>query len=60
MGGQTALNCALEMASQGMLKKYGVNFIGLSLDTIEKAENRELFKEEMLKIGIRSSNVFLQ
>jgi len=52
MGGQTALNCTLEMAKLGILKKYGINLLGLSLDTIEKAENRELFKEGMLKIGI--------
>lgn len=58
MGGQTALNCAREIAKQGILKKNGVNFIGLTLDTIEKAENRKLFKEEMSKIGLEVPKSF--
>ena len=58
MGGQTALNCTRKLASQGILKKYGVNLIGLTLDTIEKSENRKLFKEEMLKIGIEVPKSF--
>lgn len=58
MGGQTALNCAREIAKQGILKKYGVNFIGLTLDTIEKAENRKLFKEEILKIELEVPKSF--
>lgn len=58
MGGQTALNCARTIAKQGILKKYGVNFIGVTLDTIEKAENRKLFKEEMLKTGLEVPSSF--
>lgn len=58
MGGQTALNCAREIAKRGILEKYGVNFIGLTLDTIEKAENRKLFMEEILKIGLEVPKSF--
>lgn len=58
VGGQIALNCAMEIARQGILEKYGVNFIGLTLDTIEKAENRTLFKEEILKIGLEVPKSF--
>lgn len=52
MGGQTALNCAKELAQLGLLQKYGVKLIGLTQETIEKAENRQLFKEELLNIGL--------
>lgn len=52
VGGQTALNCTSEIARQGLLKKYGVNLIGLPLETIEKAENRERFKKEMNNTGL--------
>lgn len=52
MGGQTALNCALECAELGILKKYGITLLGLTFESIEKASNRELFKAEMLRIGM--------
>lgn len=58
MGGQMALNCAREVAEQGILKKYGVNLIGLTLDALEKSENRKSFKEEMLKIGLEVPKSF--
>jgi carbamoyl-phosphate synthase large subunit len=52
MGGQTALNLAVELAEKGILEKYNVELIGAKLDAIRKAENRELFKEAMKKIGL--------
>lgn len=52
MGGQTALNCARELAGQGILQKYGVRLLGITPAAIEKAENRHAFKQEMLKIGV--------
>ena len=51
MGGQTALNLAVELAEKGILDKYRVELIGAKLDAIKKAEDRELFKEAMKKIG---------
>src|SRR5215208_4765224 len=44
LGGQTALNCAMSLAANGTLDKYGVELIGASIDAIEKGENRESFK----------------
>jgi carbamoyl-phosphate synthase large subunit len=52
MGGQTALNLAKALAEQGILEKYGVKLIGASLNAINKAEDRQLFKAAMQKIGI--------
>ncbi|MCD6035181.1 MAG: carB [Rickettsiales bacterium] len=52
VGGQTALNCALALADLGILKKYNVTMIGASRDAIEMAENRQLFKEAMERIGL--------
>ncbi len=52
MGGQTALNLAVELAEKGILDKYKVELIGAKLDAIRKAEDRELFKEAMKKIGL--------
>lgn len=52
MGGQTALNCALDLAREGILEKYQVEMIGATRDAIDKAEDRELFREAMLKIGL--------
>jgi carbamoyl-phosphate synthase large subunit len=52
MGGQTALNLAVELAEKGVLDKYGVELIGAKLHAIKKAEDRELFKEAMAKIGL--------
>jgi carbamoyl-phosphate synthase large subunit len=52
MGGQTALNLAVALAKNGVLDKYGVELIGAKLEAIEKAEDRQLFKEAMERIGI--------
>lgn len=52
VGGQTALNCALELSQRGVLEKYGVKLIGANEEAIEKAENRELFNKAMAKIGL--------
>ncbi|MDO5687667.1 MAG: carbamoyl-phosphate synthase large subunit [Neisseria sp.] len=52
MGGQTALNCALDLARHGVLEKYGVELIGASEDAIDKAEDRGRFKEAMASIGL--------
>ena len=52
MGGQTALNLAVELAEKGILDKYKVELIGAKLHAIKKAEDRELFKEAMKKIGL--------
>jgi carbamoyl-phosphate synthase large subunit len=52
MGGQTALNCALDLADQGILEKYGVELIGASRDAIRMAEDRELFRRAMMDIGL--------
>ena len=54
MGGQTGLNCALDLARQGVLEKYGVEMIGARRDAIDKAEDREKFKAAMEKIGLAS------
>lgn len=54
MGGQTALNLAVALAERGALEKYGVELIGAKLDAIKKAEDRELFKKAMDKIGVKS------
>lgn len=52
MGGQTALNCALDLAREGVLEKFNVEMIGASVEAIDKAEDRELFREAMKKIGL--------
>ena len=52
MGGQTALNCALDLATHGVLEKYHVEMIGATADAIDKAENRDRFDEAMKKIGL--------
>jgi carbamoyl-phosphate synthase large subunit len=52
MGGQTALNLAVELSESGILDKYSVELIGAKLPAIKKAEDRELFKEAMRKIGL--------
>ena len=52
MGGQTALNLAVELAEKGILEKYQVELIGAKLPAIKKAEDRELFKKAMGKIGL--------
>ncbi|HAX79669.1 MAG TPA: carbamoyl phosphate synthase large subunit [Cyanobacteria bacterium UBA11372] len=52
MGGQTALNLAVALSKNGVLEKYGVELIGAKLQAIEKAEDRQLFKEAMARIGV--------
>jgi carbamoyl-phosphate synthase large subunit len=61
MGGQTALNLAVELYKKGILEKYNVQLIGANVETIEKAEDRELFKEAMHEAGLavlKSQTVF--
>jgi carbamoyl-phosphate synthase large subunit len=55
MGGQTALNCALDLAKHGVLEKYKVEMIGATKEAIDKAEDREKFKVAMTKIGLASA-----
>ncbi len=55
MGGQTALNCALDLAKHGVLEKYGVEMIGAQKESIDKAEDREKFKQAMGRIGLASA-----
>jgi|TARA_B110000208_G_C11801010_1_gene442380 carbamoyl-phosphate synthase large subunit len=55
MGGQTALNCALDLDKYGVLEKYNVEMIGASKEAIDKAEDRQKFKEAMTKIGLGSA-----
>src|SRR5918993_210462 len=55
MGGQTALNCALALFNDGTLAKYNVQMIGADADAIDKAENRQRFREAMDKIGLESA-----
>jgi len=52
MGGQTALNCALDLERHGVLAKHNVEMIGAKKEAIDKAEDRELFRKAMLKIGL--------
>ena len=52
LGGQTGLNLAVSAAEAGIFKKYGVQMIGVNVESIKKAENRELFKKAMQKIGL--------
>ncbi len=52
MGGQTALNCALDLVREGVLEKYGVELIAASREAIDMAEDRELFRKAMTEIGL--------
>ncbi|NEX15110.1 MAG: carbamoyl phosphate synthase large subunit [Halochromatium sp.] len=52
MGGQTALNCALDLVTEGVLERYGVEMIGASREAIDKAEDRDLFRQAMRRIGL--------
>ena len=54
IGGQTSLNCALDLNRMGVLKKYGVELIGASREAIDKAEDRELFDQAMAAIGLET------
>lgn len=55
MGGQTALNCALDLHANGVLEEYGVQLLGASIDAINTAEDRDLFKKAMNQIGLGSA-----
>jgi len=55
MGGQTALNCAMDLAREGVLADFGVELIGASSQAISKAEDRQLFKAAMQQIGLQSA-----
>ena len=55
MGGQTALNCALDLARHGVLQKHGVEMIGANAVAIDKAEDRQKFKQAMTDIGLESA-----
>lgn len=59
MGGQTALNCALDLAKHGVLAKYQVELIGATEDAIDKAEDRGRFKQAMEKIGLNTPKSFV-
>ena len=59
MGGQTALNCALSLRKMGVLEKFGVEMIGATAEAIDKAEDRELFREAMKKIGLETPRSML-
>src|SRR5690606_28395043 len=54
MGGQTALNTALALADMGVLEKFGVEMIGAKREAIEMAEDRQLFRDAMDRIGLES------
>ena len=54
MGGQTSLNCALDLARHGVLEKYGVEMIGATRAAIDKAEDRQLFADAMARIGLQT------
>jgi carbamoyl-phosphate synthase large subunit len=59
MGGQTALNCALDLVREGVLKKYDVEMIGASREAIDMAEDREQFRVAMAEIGLRTPKAFI-
>ncbi|MGD8207184.1 MAG: carbamoyl phosphate synthase large subunit, partial [Thiohalocapsa sp.] len=52
MGGQTGLNCALDLAREGVLERFGVEMIGATREAIDKAEDRDLFRQAMRRIGL--------
>ncbi len=56
MGGQTALNCSLDLVSQGVLEKFNVEMIGASREAIDMAEDREQFRVAMQEIGLEVAN----
>jgi carbamoyl-phosphate synthase large subunit len=59
MGGQTALNCALDLAREGVLEEFGVEMIGASKDAIDMAEDRQLFDRAMKRIGLETPRAAL-
>jgi carbamoyl-phosphate synthase large subunit len=56
LGGQTGLNTAMDLVRHGVLAKYGVEMLGARVDVIKKAEERDAFKQAMLKIGLEVCN----
>ncbi len=59
MGGQTALNCALDLVREGVLEQYGVTMIGATREAIDMAEDREQFRVAMLEIGLSTPKAFI-
>jgi carbamoyl-phosphate synthase large subunit len=59
MGGQTALNCALDLAREGVLAEHGVELIGATKEAIDKAEDRDLFDQAMKRIGLETPRASL-
>lgn len=59
MGGQTALNCALDLSRHGVLEEFGIELIGASEEAIDKAEDRQKFREAMTKIGLDTPQSFI-
>ncbi len=59
MGGQTALNCALDLVREGVLEKHGVEMIGASREAIDMAEDRDQFRKAMAEIGLRTPKSFI-
>ncbi|HEY5738217.1 MAG TPA: carbamoyl phosphate synthase large subunit, partial [Gammaproteobacteria bacterium] len=59
MGGQTALNCALDLVRHGVLEKHGVQMIGATREAIDMAEDRELFRVAMSEIGLKTPKSFI-
>lgn len=59
LGGQTALNLTMELAKEGILKRYNVELIGANIEAIEKGENRELFRKIMIEIGLGIAKSFV-
>ena len=59
MGGQTALNTTLDLNRHKILEKYGVRIIGASVESIDMAEDRELFKNAMSEIGLETPHAFI-
>ena len=59
MGGQTALNCALDLVREGVLEKYGVEMIGATREAIDMAEDREQFRVAMAEIGLKTPKAFI-
>jgi len=57
-GGQTALNCGVELKNSGVLKKYKVKVLGTPVEAIEKTEDRDLFNKELVKIGVKMPKSF--
>jgi carbamoyl-phosphate synthase large subunit len=59
MGGQTALNCALDLVREGVLQKFGVEMIGATREAIDMAEDRDQFRQAMAQIGLKTPQAFI-